>query len=250
VVIGAFEAAAADRLAQIYAPFDAPVVCVDPTTAEFTKYASNALLATLISFANEAAMAGERIGGVQVQEAFRALALDRRWRGDPAGMASYAWPGCGFGGYCLPKDVAALAAAAEAHGARMPLLRAVLDVNRRAAQHLVAKVAAVAPPGGKVAVLGLAFKPGSEDVRGTPALPVIEGLRKRGFEVLAYDPRAMGAFGRAHPGLVDLAHSLEAAVTAAEAIVLTTAWPEFRSVRVLAGPKPLIDGRHFLGGSS
>lgn len=248
VVVGTDDASAARELEALYKPFGAPVVRLDPTTAEFVKHGSNALLATLISFSNTMAMAADRIGDIDVPAAFRALHMDRRWSGDPAPMTSYLWPGCGFGGYCLPKDTAAMAHAAEAHGADARLLREVLAVNERAKADVVAKVAALAKPGQTVGLLGLAFKAGSADVRGTPAADILAGLRACGLDrIVVYDPTATAEFRAAYPQhAATFAASLEEACAAADVLVIVTAWPEFRRVPALAPGKPVVDGRHLL----
>jgi UDPglucose 6-dehydrogenase len=247
VVVGAESIEAGEELARLYAPFGAPVIQLDPTTAEFVKHASNALLATLISFSNELAMAGQRIGGIDVQAAFRALHRDRRWSGSPAGMTSYLWPGSGFGGYCLPKDTAAMAFAAESHGANATLLRDVLLVNERVKADVVERVAAIAGPSMRIGILGLAFKPGTADVRGSPAIDVVKLLAARGFSrIVAFDPAAMDEARPFCPPDVTYAESLEQICQQADVLVVLTAWPDFRRIPALAAGKPVVDGRHFL----
>lgn len=249
VVVGVDGAAPGEELAALYAPFGAPIVRLDPTTAEFVKHASNALLATLVSFSNELAMAAPRLGVVDVPSAFRALHMDRRWSGSPAPMTGYLWPGSGFGGYCLPKDTAAMAHVMESKGADASLLRDVLAVNERAKADVVERVAAVAPPSKRVGVLGLAFKPGTADVRGSPAVDVVRLLVARGHrDVLAFDPAAMSEARAVCPPGIRYASTLEEACRDADVLVILTAWPEFLRVPVLAPGKPVVDGRHILGG--
>jgi UDPglucose 6-dehydrogenase len=119
VVIGAADDLSFAPVAELYKPFHTPVCRVSRTGAEFIKSVSNALLASLVSFSNEASMIADAIGDIDVKSAFQVLHLDRRWTGAPGKMASYLFPGCGFGGYCLPKDIAALKFAAHKAGARM-----------------------------------------------------------------------------------------------------------------------------------
>src|SRR5262249_18448839 len=135
IVIGAEDARSRDILTGLHAGFGAPVVSVSWNTGEFIKYLSNTLLATRISFSNDASMIGDAIGGIDVKKAFQVLQQDRRWSGSPANMATYAYPGCGFGGYCLPKDTAALRAQARAKGYESPMLAATLAINDRIREH-------------------------------------------------------------------------------------------------------------------
>lgn len=248
IVLGCEDPLAAADLEQRYKPFDAPVVKVNPTTAEFIKYASNTLLATLVSFSNELAAVGEAVGDVDVARGFRSLALDRRWHGSPAAMAGYAYPGTGFGGSCLPKDARALVAAAEARGVDPELLRAVLAVNGRAGARVAAKVRAAARPHERVALLGLAFKPGSDDVRESPSAPIVQELLAHGYtDLVVHDPRAGAAFRAAHPGLpLTYATTMEQACAEAKAVAVLTAWPEYRRVREAAPGARIVDGRYML----
>ncbi len=201
IVIGTEDARSCDILTRLHADFPAPMHVVSWTTAEFIKYLSNTMLAAMVSFANDASMVADVIGGIDVKTAFEVLHQDRRWFGSPANMASYVYPGAGFGGYCLPKDTAALWALARSKGYRSPMLEATLAVNDSIKQHVVSRVLHHLVPGKPVGVLGLAFKPGSDDVRETAAKMVVEGLVKGGAEIIAYDPLAMAEF-RAHYGSI------------------------------------------------
>ncbi|TLM78025.1 MAG: UDP-glucose/GDP-mannose dehydrogenase family protein, partial [Actinobacteria bacterium] len=190
IVIGCEDPRAAEVLQRLYDAFDADVCVVSLTTAEFIKYLSNTLLATLVSYANEMSMIADGLGDVDVPAAFRILHRDRRWSGHPAAMASYAYPGAGFGGYCLPKDTAALAARARMLGVEPRILDGVLAVNVAIAEHVADRIAEAAG-GGVVSLLGLAFKPGSDDVREAPTAAVVRALAARGVaRLLAYDPMA------------------------------------------------------------
>jgi UDPglucose 6-dehydrogenase len=238
-------------VAELYAPFQAPVFRVSLNTAEFVKYLSNTMLATMISFANEMAMIADQIGGIDIPDAFRILHLDRRWHGAPAKMSSYVYPGCGFGGYCLPKDTLAMVAAGTAKGARPRLLREVLVVNDQVKEYVTQKIMTAAPPESRIGILGLAFKPQSDDVRTTPAKDIIEKLLACGYsQIAAYDPLAMESFRDAYPLPITYAETLAELVDCSDILVLTTAWPEFRQAREMLTKKPLIDGRYFLGESS
>lgn len=235
IVLGCADDRAGAVLEALYAPFDCPKVLTTPTNAEVIKYASNTLLATLISFSNEIAALCERLPGADAGEVFDALHLDKRLsplvdgqRVTP-GITTYLRPGVGYGGSCLPKDVAALRALASDIGLATPVLDAAEATNARRSDEIVALIEEAAGPlAGKVAtVLGLAFKPGTDDMRESPALRLIDALRARGARVRGYDPIAHHAARAVLPDDVELAESPEAALEGAHAALVATAWPEF-----------------------
>lgn len=247
IVIGADDARSFESVAALYAKFGAEIFQVSPSTAEFIKSSSNALLATLISFANEAAIIADRVGGVNVKQAFEILHRDHRWSGTPARMSTYAFPGCGFGGYCLPKDIAALHHAGRAAGGDPALLRAVMATNQAIKRHFVEKIVAATTPRTRLGVLGLSFKPGSDDARDTPAADILEQLLKRGRKrITAYDPMANATFHQLYPLPLRFADRLEDLAAQSDAFVLLTAWPEFKGKQKLLRGKPVFDGRYFL----
>lgn len=260
LVLGGVDDRTQDALAGLYAAFDAavPRIRCNNATAEMIKYASNSVLATLISFSNEIGRLCAAVGNVDVADVMRGVHasayLTTRREGDTpvrAGIASFLEAGCGFGGSCLPKDVTALTAQGGDLGLAMPLLRSVLDINRTQPGELMRLVQKHFPDlrGRKVAVLGLAFKPDTDDVRESPAFPVLRMLREAGAKLTAYDPVARPAGHDAMQG-VTLADSLAEAVADAEIVVLVTRWAEFNQLaRVLkaAGRSPLVvDGRRVL----
>jgi UDPglucose 6-dehydrogenase len=249
IVIGAEDPRSRDSLTRLHADFPAPLHVVSWTTAEFIKYLSNTMLAALVSFANDASMVADAIGGIDIKKAFEVLHQDRRWSGSPANMASYVYPGAGFGGYCLPKDTLALSALTRSKGYPSPMLEATLAINDRIKRHVVARVLQHLVPGKPVGVLGLAFKPGSDDVRETAAKLVVEGLVEGGADVVAYDPLAMDEFRAqygSHPVLrrVRYAASLEELAAAADPLVILTAWPEFRGRKALFAGRTVLDFRY------
>lgn len=247
VVIGGTDEASASRVAALYEGFGCDVLTVSLGTAEFVKYLSNTLLATLISWSNEMAMVADAIGGIDVVRAFRILHLDKRWSGSPANMATYAYPGAGFGGYCLPKDTAALAARAREAGVEPLLLDAVMADNARITEHVAASILAVLPPGGTIGVLGLSFKPGSDDVRESPSARTIRALLDCGVaRVVAYDPMANRAFAEAFRLPIEYAASVAEVGGAADVVAVLTAWPEFRERRAELGDVPVLDFRHYV----
>jgi UDPglucose 6-dehydrogenase/GDP-mannose 6-dehydrogenase len=261
IVIGGVDEPSRDAIDRLYAGFEGvPRVRTNPRTAEMIKYASNALLATAISFTNELANLGAALGGIDTREVMRGVHLSRYLTAQdatPAGwtapVASFYEAGCGYGGSCLPKDVKALAAHGRAAGVPMRLLEAVDAVNRDQPARLVDLVRRRFPSlaGVPVTVLGLAFKPGTDDVRETPAKPVVEGLLEAGARVTVFDPVANGAAeGLFGPGRVAVAGSLGGAVEGASAVVLVTRWPEFAEVPALLARSPepplVVDGRRML----
>ncbi|MEI7024442.1 UDP-glucose dehydrogenase family protein [Paenibacillus sp. y28] len=247
IVIGAADTMSGPLLQQLYEPFGVPVHVVSAQTAEFVKYLSNSMLASFISFANEMAMLAGHIGDVDTAKAFRLVHEDKRWSGEPARMTDYLFPGCGFGGYCLPKDNRALLHTASAKGYEASLLREVLSVNAKVKRHIVAQISRAAAADAAIGVLGLAFKPGSDDVRGTVSRDIIELLLEQGYSrITAYDPIASGAFRTAYPLPIAYAESLEELVENSGVVVILTAWPEFREKQELYKGKPVIDGRYVL----
>jgi UDPglucose 6-dehydrogenase/GDP-mannose 6-dehydrogenase len=253
IVIGQWDAASGQALAGIYRAFDCPKLFTTLRNAEMTKYASNALLATLVSFSNEFAALCEATPGTDVEEVLNALHFDRRLspvhngtRTTP-GIVSYLRAGCGFGGSCLPKDVSALRDFARKHGVVPSLLDAVAAVNAaRPAQVVAMAVEALGSlDGAEVAVLGLAFKPGTDDVRDSPALAVIAKLESQGARIRAYDPMVAAISG------IRVCGSARQALSGADAAILVTAWPEFADLdwnalsQTMRRPI-LIDGRNAL----
>jgi UDPglucose 6-dehydrogenase/GDP-mannose 6-dehydrogenase len=246
-------------LRELYAGFDGvPVVETNAPTAEMIKYASNAMLATAISFSNEIANLGSAIGGIDVVEVMRGVHLSRYLttalgdgRSITAPLSAFYEAGCGYGGSCLPKDVAALAARGREVGSPLPLLEAVARVNDQQPAQLVDLLRRqLGTLGGRrVAVLGLAFKPDTDDVRSSPAFPVIQLLLEAGAEVTAHDP-VVGPVVLDGLGDVVYVDDLADAVKQADAVVVVTRWDHYRRVPELVAyldPPPLVvDGRRML----
>jgi UDPglucose 6-dehydrogenase len=260
IVLGGIDSRTQDCLQELYASFDAaaPRIRTNNSTAEMIKYASNSVLATLISFSNEIARLCSAVGNVDVADVMRgvhpsAYLTTRREGQAPvtAAIASFLEAGCGFGGSCLPKDVTALIAQGNDYGLEMPLLRSVLTINK-SQPHEMLKLAKKHFPNlksKKVAVLGLAFKPDTDDVRESPAFPILKLFAAEGAQLTAYDPIARPTEHEAMRG-VKLAESMSQAVADADIVVLVTRWKEFRELPSLlraANRKPLvIDGRRIL----
>jgi UDPglucose 6-dehydrogenase len=260
IVLGGIDERTRKSLAMVYRSFDrVPVLRTTNKTAEMIKYTSNALLATLISFSNEIGNLCSDLGGVDCVDVMKGVHLSHylmpttgsgRVR---APIASFVAAGCGFGGSCLPKDVKALIARGNGADSRMGLLKEVIRINedqpRRMIELLKTRVADLR--GISVAVLGLAFKPDTDDLRESPAIRLIELLLKEGARVLAYDPVAMPAARRAFIDQeITYCESLEEAVKRAKALLLVTSWKEFagipRLMTKLNRHPVLVDGRRQL----
>ncbi len=261
IVIGGIDERTTEVLAELYGVFPGvDVIRTSNQTAEMIKYTSNSLLATLISFSNEVGNLCASLGGIDVAEVMQGVHLDRRFspilpdgsRLRP-GFTTYLEAGCGFGGSCFPKDVKALVAHGRKAGAPMEILDAVIRVNARQPQEVLRLLGKHFPSlqGTTTAVLGLAFKPGTDDMRESPAIPVVQALQAQGAAIQAYDPvarhEAEKLFGN---GTITYCDTLESAIRGAEAIVLMTRWEEFAALPdLLAGrdPQPLVvDGRRML----
>ena len=247
VVIGANDQFSFEPVARLYEGFRTTVCKVSLSTAEFIKSSSNALLATMISFANEASIIADQVGNIDVKQAFQILHMDRRWSGQPARMTSYVFPGCGFGGYCLPKDTAALLHTARSAGVSANLLQGVLAANREIQQHFVRRVLAATTNQSRIGILGLSFKPDSDDVRDTPAAGIIEMLLKAGRrQILAYDPMAMPVYRQVFSHPIQYVRSLEEVVAGSDVLAILTAWREFKEKKSVLADKLVFDGRYCL----
>ncbi len=263
LVLGAVDTRSYEAMARLYAPFGgARQIVTNPQTAEMIKYASNALLATLISFSNEIANLCSAATNVDVVDVLGAVHLDKRIspfapdrsRITPS-ITAYLKAGCGFGGSCFPKDLRALIRWGEEHQRPVRVLTAVLDTNEAQAVEVLALLKKHFPDlaGVRVSVLGLAFKAGTDDIRESPALRVIPALANKGAHVIAYDPVAIPGMRLAlrgeniQDGDVQYGGSLAEAIELVDAIVLLTAWPEFLQLpELLSGrtdPPVVIDGR-------
>src|SRR4051812_17182881 len=223
VVLGSNNRAAAEQVAALYRePLNCAVMITDIRTAEMIKYASNAFLATKISFINEISAICERLGA-DVRQVAQGMGYDHRIG------AAFLDAGAGYGGSCFPKDVRALEHMASVHGSHPQLLRTVMDINRDQRRQLIQKIRHVL--GGlnerTVGVLGLAFKPNTDDLRDAPALEILNLLRNEGARLRAYDPAAMP---KAKALLTDVEFGRDAYETAqgCDALVLVTEWNEFK----------------------
>jgi UDPglucose 6-dehydrogenase len=230
-VIGADQEASLQKMKELYAPFfraNERIISMDIRSAEMTKYAANAMLATKISFMNEMANICERVGA-DVNQVRTGIGSDKR-----IGY-SFIYPGCGYGGSCFPKDVNALIKTAQDHDYTPNLIAAVESVNKTQKKVIANKVIkrfGENLEGRTFALWGLAFKPETDDMRDAPALVVVEELTKRGAKIVAYDPKAVEEAKKhyfkeqANISFVDQKYT---ALKSADALILLTEWKEFRS---------------------
>ena len=246
IVLGVSDARSEEVLRKLYSKEAAPVCCVSLNTGEFIKYLSNTSLACLISYANEMSMAADAIGGIDVANAFRILHMDKRWQ--TGSIRAYFYPGCGYGGYCLPKDTNAFYARAKDHGFDGQILKQVIHLNDEMAEVTARRIMQAAGENRVVCIgiLGLSFNPGSDDVRDTPSAKIIQALNKTGYHnITAYDPVAAEEFKKHYSLACRYVDSYEDLLEQAETVAITTAWPQFADVKTRTNA-PVVDCRYML----
>ena len=247
VVIGADDTRARELMRALYAPFTrtgAPIVTMDCASAELSKYAANAMLATRVSFMNEIANVCEHFGA-NVDDVRRVVASDRRIG------PSFLFPGIGYGGSCFPKDVQALVQSARKDGYRFRILEAVEAVNSSQKRRLFEKMLEVlgSLDGKQIAIWGLSFKPRTDDMREAPSITMIEALLEAGATVVAYDPQAQRSARAIFGSRITLAGRSYDALKGADALGILTEWNEFREpdfsrMRSLMRAPVIFDGRN------
>ena len=254
VVIGSADRAAAERVAELYATIDTPILITDPASAETIKYAANGFLAMKISFVNAVAAMCEAVGA-DVAAVVDGIGSDQRIGGQ------FLRPGPGWGGSCFPKDSRALVKIAEDHGYNFSMMRGVIDVNDEQLERMIAKIVAAAGrvggdlTGVAVGALGLTFKAGTDDLRESPALAIIAELRQLGATVRAYDPTTVGELTPHQAVVLDgievVTRALDVA-DGADVLAVFTEWPEFSKIDLdqLAArvdrPVTVVDTRNLL----
>ncbi len=263
IVLGGIDDRSIDTLGELYAMFEGvDKIRTNTKTAEMIKYTANSLLATLISFSNEIGNLCATVG-VDVVEAMHGVHMDKRFtpiletgeRIIPS-FTTYLAAGCGFGGSCFPKDVKALIAYGNQMGSPMSLLESVIEVNAQQPDKMIDLLKQHFPTldGLKVAVLGMAFKPGTDDIRESPALPVTKLLLEEKAVVTSYDPIARHEAEKVFGNLVDFRDDLNEAIAHADAILIMTRWQQFQEIPALLqgrDTQPLvIDGRRMLDKAS
>lgn len=246
IVLGVGDAKSEEMLRELYQNASAPVYAVSLNTGEFIKYLSNTSLACLISFANEMSLAADAIGNINIAQAFRILHLDKRWQ--DGSIRNYFYPGCGYGGYCLPKDTNAFYAVAKSVGFDGKILNSVIKINDNMAQKTAERIieAAGSDQNCCIGILGLSFNAGSDDVRDTPSAKIIRALNQSGYiNILAYDPVAIKEFQRHYDVKCRYSESYDALVRYADLIVVTTAWEVFSNLKEKTNKK-IVDCRYML----
>lgn len=241
VVIGASSPQAVAIMKDLYRPLyliETPFVITDVKTAELIKYASNAFLATKISFINEIANLCEAVGA-DVQVVAKAMGLDQRIG------PKFLHAGPGYGGSCFPKDTLALLQIAKDSGVDLEIVKAVTSVNKNQRERMVKKIKDVMGPlkGKTIGILGLSFKPNTNDIREAPSIYIIEGLLKEGAKIRAYDPAAMADAKKIFSAIIYAKDSYEA-VKGVDAIVIVTEWNQFRNLD-LQKVRSLVRGNFF-----
>ncbi|MGH7685311.1 MAG: UDP-glucose dehydrogenase family protein [Candidatus Dormibacteria bacterium] len=243
IVIGSHDEASTRQVAELYKPLDAPVLVTTLYAAEMIKYASNAFLATKISFINEIARVCEKLDA-DIEVVAQGMGMDRRIGAD------FLSAGLGYGGSCFPKDVLALARTSDAIGAHPQLLNAVMEINDAQVTLLADKLHDLCGPlrGLIVGILGLAFKPNTDDMREAPSIRLVRTLLKRGAVVKAYDPAAIERARLLMPEVTMERDAYEVA-RGADAVVVVTEWNEFRQldltrVKSMMRRPVLVDGRN------
>ncbi len=248
VVIGTKSERAKKLMNDLYAPYvrqGNPVIYMDERSAELTKYAANAFLATKITFMNEIAQLCEKLGA-DVDMVRKGIGSDERIG------KRFLFPGIGYGGSCFPKDVQALVKSSTEAKNEFQILNAVMDVNEKQKLHLIPKIKSYFKgniSGKHFALWGLAFKPNTDDIREAPALYIIDALLKEGATVSAFDPEAMKNVQAAIGDKVTYAESQYDALTGADALIIATEWNEFRTpdfLRIVKNlkSKAIFDGRN------
>jgi len=261
IVLGGVDERSVSVLDGLYAGFEnIDKLRTNCKTAEMIKYASNALLATMISFSNEIANLGSALGGIDSVDVMRgvhlsnylSLTLPDGTRRAPA-ILSFLAAGCGFGGSCLPKDIKALVAHGRKAGLSMSLLDAVIQVNEHQPERILGLLKKHYPSlrGVRVSVLGLSFRPDTNDMRESPAIPILRALMAQGAQLKAYDPAAVKEAHHLFDGdSVRICDDLVSAISDAQAVILVTRWDEFKKIPELLRKQPqpplFIDGRRML----
>lgn len=240
IVIGCVDKKSGNEYAKVYVQVDCPKIFVNLRTAELTKYASNALLATMISYSNEMARIAEDMGGIDIVDVWKAVHLDRRLspivdrKKITPPFLSYIYSGCGYGGSCFPKDTKAIAAFAKSAGISSKIINAVIDVNSTQSERVLnlLKKSVGNLRGKKIALLGLSFKPDTDDMRESPSLFLIELLKKEGASIRATDPQAY----EINKEMIDKSgiqyySSVLDVLNGAEAAVIMTSWDEYKKIK-------------------
>lgn len=247
IIIGTNNQSYLERVKTVYKPFNAPMFFTTLNSAEFIKYLSNTLLATNISFANEMSMIAQTIGDIDIKQSFQILHRDKRFHGSPSGITNYIYPGLGFGGYCLPKDTLALSKKASEKGLETNILNSVLKTNEKILDYYITKIQNEVTIDQKIIILGLSFKPLSDDVRDSKSATLIQKLLDMGYHnIYAYDPIATENFKATYSLPISYTKHLDETIKNDQClIIVATAWPEFKQIHFNENQK-ILDLRFYL----
>lgn len=248
IVIGAYDKKSFENMKKVYeGMFNAPIIEVNLRTAEMIKYTANALLATLISYSNEIAVICEKVGNIDVKEVLEGVTLDKRFNPrvednliNPE-MVNYLRVGCGFGGSCFPKDVKALSSFSQEMGYSPSMIRATLEINQTQPFRIIERLEDIVGnlENKKISVLGLSFKPETDDIRESPSLIIIKELLKKKAKVIGVDPIAIDNTKKILPQneLLSYSTNYKTALQNADVAILVTPWSDFTNIT----PKEVIN---------
>ena len=243
IVLGVSDEKSTKILEKLYQGFNCPIFTVSLNTGEYIKYLSNTLLATLISYSNEMSQIADILGDIDVANAFKILHLDKRLK--DSSISSYIYPGCGYGGYCLPKDTNAIYALSKKRGYIPQILENTIKTNDNRHEYIVQKITENINKNSTIGILGLSFKPGSNDVRDTPASKIIDELLKKEYtNIIAYDPISVNEFKNVYDYKIKYAGYKEI-IKMSDELVILTAWDKFKNLKKET-KKPIIDARYML----
>lgn len=244
IVIGCDNQKAVELISNLYKPFNKPIHAVTYNSGEFIKYLSNTMLATMISYANEMAITADTIGEIDIAKSFKILHEDKRWGN--ATMSSYFYPGCGYGGYCLPKDTNALYAISKNKGYEPAILGNVIELNNNMIDNIANKITNSCTVSQRIGILGLSFKPNSNDVRESVSAKIIEKLIEQNYKyIYGYDPAAVQEFKESYNYPIDYCIRLEEICEKADILVILTGWQEFLKIKDITA-KTVLDFRYML----
>lgn len=260
IVIGGIDDKSNNFARKIFEHFKntAKIIETNPETAELIKYTNNAFFSMLISFSNEISNIAEKISNVDPFEVLRALVLDKRitvkldGKNIVPGLESYLVPGCGFGGSCFPKDVKAILDYANSQDIKTPLLDAILKINDERPTKMISLAESIlgSLKNKKITILGLTFKPETDDLRSSPSLEAIKLLLAKGVKIAAYDPIIKESDNLSVEG-IELCSEIEESLAGSDLVLVFTKWPEFKSLdgsflKKFMNKPLIIDGRGFL----
>lgn len=243
IIIGCNDEKSKEKMNLLYRERDTSIFNVNYNTAEFSKYLSNSFLANLISFSNEMSIIADALGDINVKEAFEILKEDNRW--NRCEMRNYVHPIGKYGGYCLPKDINALLYVSKKNGFNSKMLRDTICMNRNLEEYFVKRIIKEAENNKKIGILGLSFKPDSDDVRNTSSYYIIKKLNQNNYNsILAYDPISINNFKQAYKDInVEYIEKYEEIIEKSDVLVIVTIWDEFKDIKKITNKK-VIDFTH------